>query len=67
MSSAGVSAKHIDIRKHFAHEVIKHGHLRLVRVDTSDQVADVFTKSLQPKLHAKCPRGLLGQRWDGDS
>ena len=60
-------AKHIDIRKHFAHEVIKHGHLRLVRVDTSDQLADVFTKSLQPKLHAKCLSGLLGQRWEGDS
>ena len=58
-------AKHIDIRKHFAHEVIKHGHMRLVRVDTSDQLADVFTKSLQPKLHAKCLSGLLGR--EGDS
>ena len=39
-------AKHIDIRKHFAHEAIQNGHLRLVRVDTSEQLADIFTKGL---------------------
>ena len=39
-------AKHIDIRKHFAHEAIQNGYLRLVRVDTSEQLADAFTKSL---------------------
>ncbi len=27
-------AKHIDIRKHFAHEVIQNGHMKLVRVST---------------------------------
>jgi hypothetical protein len=40
-------AKHIDIRKHFAaaHEAlaIQNGHLHLVRVDTSEQLADIFT------------------------
>lgn len=60
-------AKHIDIRKHFAHEAIQNGHLRLVRVDTTDQLADVFTKSLQPRLHAACIEGILGRRWPGAS
>ena len=39
-------AKHIDIRKLFAHEAAQIGHLRLKRVSTDDQLADVFTKSL---------------------
>ncbi len=39
-------AKHIDIRKHFAHEPFQNGHLRLVRVSTSKQLADIFTKEL---------------------
>ena len=36
-------AKHIDIRKHFAHEVIQNGEMRLVRVPTSSQLADILT------------------------
>ena len=55
-------AKHIDMRKHFAHEAIQNGHLRLVRVDTPEQLADVFTESLQPRLHAACMAGILGRR-----
>ena len=39
-------AKHIDIRKHFAHEVIQNGAMRLIKVDTTDQLADIFTKAL---------------------
>ena len=56
-------AKHIDIRKHFAHEAVQLGHLRLIRVATTEQLADVFTKSLQPRLHAACIGGLLGRPW----
>ena len=56
-------AKHIDLRKHFAHEAIQQGHLRLIRVDTADQLADVFTKSLQPRQHAACISGILGRPW----
>ena len=40
-------AKHIDIRKHFAHEAAQLGHLRLKRVSTADKLADVFTENLQ--------------------
>jgi hypothetical protein len=35
-------AKRIGIRKHSAHAAVRNGHLRLVRVDTSNQLADVF-------------------------
>ena len=53
-------AKHIDIRKHFAHEAVRNGHLRLVRVDTSDQLAHVFTKGLHPGPMEECLSSILG-------
>ncbi len=36
-------AKHIDIRKHFAHEVIQNGE---IKVPTSAQLVDILTKGL---------------------
>ena len=33
-------AKHIDIRKHFAHETIQNRQMRLIKVETSSQLAD---------------------------
>ena len=56
-------AKHIDLRKHFAHEKIQEGHIRMIRVDTSDQLADVFTKSLQPPLFDHGMSRILGSAW----
>jgi hypothetical protein len=56
-------ANHIDIRAHFAHEVIQNGHIRLVRVDTANQLADVFTKSLQPAQFAACMSGIRRRQW----
>ena len=47
-------AKHIDIRKHFAHEAAQLGHLGLYRVSTAEHVANVFTESLQAKQRAAC-------------
>ena len=32
-------AKHIDIRKHFAHEAIQNGHMTMVKVPTTSQLA----------------------------
>jgi hypothetical protein len=52
-------AKHIDIRKHFAHEAIQNGHLRLVRVDTSEQLADIFTKGLHAPAWKACVSKIL--------
>ena len=58
-------AKNIDIRKHFAHEAAQIGHLRLKRVSTDDQLADVtvFTKSLQLEQFASIIARLLRQKW----
>ena len=54
-------AKHIDIRKHFAHEVIQNGKMRLVRVPTASQLADVFTKALHYPQWKACVEGILGK------
>jgi hypothetical protein len=37
-------AKHIEIRKHFAHGVIQDGHMMLVSVLTTSQLPDILTK-----------------------
>ncbi len=39
-------AKHIDIQKHIAHEVIQNSHMELIRVSTMSQLADILTKPL---------------------
>ena len=38
--------KHIDVRYHFIHWIIKDGKLRLIYCPTEDMVADIFTKAL---------------------
>ena len=53
-------AKHIDIRKHFAHEAIQNRHMRLIRVSTAEQLADIFTKPLPFPQFEKCLMGLMG-------
>ena len=52
-------AKHINIRKHFAHEVIQRQEMRLVKVDTSLQLADIFTKPLPYPQFLECLLGIL--------
>ena len=54
-------AKHIDIRKHFAHEVIQNGHMTLVRVPTSSQLADILTKPLHFLQWQACVAGILSK------
>jgi hypothetical protein len=56
-------AKHIDIRKHFAHEAIQLGYLRLLRVSTTQQLADIFTKSIHPDPWATCLSSILDGKW----
>jgi hypothetical protein len=55
-------AKHIDIRKHFAHEVIQNGHMKLIRIATSQQLADILTKPLPFPLWQACVAGILGKK-----
>ena len=54
-------AKHIDIRKHFAHEVIQNGEMRLIKVATKLQLADILTKGLHLPQVTACVDGLLGR------
>jgi hypothetical protein len=39
-------AKHTDIWKHLARQVIHNGHMKLIRVATANQLADILTKPL---------------------
>ena len=55
-------AKHIDIRKHFAHEVIQNGEMRLIKVATKYQLADILTKGLHLPQVTACVDGLLGRK-----
>jgi hypothetical protein len=55
-------AKHIEIRKHFAHEVIQNGAMRLVKVTTSTQLADILTKGLHLPQVQMGVEGILGRK-----
>jgi hypothetical protein len=55
-------AKHIDIRKHFAHEVIQNGQMKLIRVATAGQLADILTKPLHFPQWQACVAGILNQK-----
>jgi hypothetical protein len=54
-------AKHIDIRKHFAHEAVQNGHMRLYKIPTEFQLADLLTKGLQLAQFEKGLYSLLGR------
>ena len=47
------SAKHIDLRVHRIRELVRDRVVVLTKVATLDQVADAFTKSLNPQLFCK--------------
>ena len=46
-------SKHIDTRYHFVREQVEKGAIILEKVDTNDNLADIFTKPLaNAQLHA---------------
>jgi hypothetical protein len=53
-------AKHIDFRKHFAHEAVQNGYMRLYKIPTEYQLADLLTKALQRWQFERCLFSLLG-------
>ena len=55
-------AKHIDIRKHFAHKAIKNCHLILKKVPTTLQLADIMTKGVKQPQWDMCMIGMLGKQ-----
>ena len=54
-------AKHIDIRKHFAHEAVQNRHMRLYKISTEHQLADLLTKPLNRRAFEYCLYNLLGK------
>ena len=54
-------AKHIDIRKHVAHEAVQNGQMRLYQIPMKFQLADILTKALQLGPFEKCLYSLLGE------
>ncbi len=52
-------AKHIDIHKHFAHEVVQNGHMRVYKIAKEFQLAKAQTKALQVRQFESYPHGLL--------
>jgi hypothetical protein len=52
-------AKHIDVSKHFAHEAVQNGHMRLYKITTEFQLADILTKALQLHQFELCLHRLL--------
>jgi hypothetical protein len=55
-------AKHMDIRKDFAHEAIQNGHMKLISVAISQQLADTLTKPLHFPQWQACIAGILGRK-----
>ncbi len=53
--------KHIDIRKHLSHEVIQNGQMKLIRVATANQLADILTKPLHFPQWQACVAGILNK------
>ena len=44
---------------HFAHEAVQNGHMRLYKIATEFQLADILTKALQVHQFESCLHGLL--------
>jgi hypothetical protein len=52
-------AKHIDVQYHFSRDCVEHGELSFTYVHTSENMADIFTKSL-PEPSFKTFHSMLG-------
>ena len=51
--------RHIEVKYHFIREMLEDKLMKLVKVHTADNLADLLTKSLPPKRFARCG-ALLG-------
>ena len=52
----------LPVRKQFAHDVIQNGRMRLIKVPTAAQMADILAKGLHLPQVLACVDGLLHQR-----
>ena len=53
-------AKHIDLRQHFVHEAVEQKILKLGRINSSDNAADIMTKPLSAPNIITLRRKILG-------
>jgi hypothetical protein len=49
-------------RAKHAHEVIQNGHMKLVRVSTTSQLADILTKPVHYPQYLACVAGIFGSK-----
>ena len=54
-------AKHMDIRKHFAHDAVQNRHMRLHKISMDHQLADLLTKPRNRCAFEHCLYNLLGK------
>jgi len=43
-------SKHIDIRYHFVRDEVSNGNIGLYWIPSGEQIADIFTKTLPPRI-----------------
>lgn len=52
--------KHIGIKYHFAREYVKNGEVKVLKIDTKEQLADIMTKGLAPEPFVAIRKLLCG-------
>ncbi|KAJ8886705.1 hypothetical protein PR048_012917 [Dryococelus australis] len=58
-------SKHVSVKNHFVKDLVQNKVLKLVYVDTHNQVADVLTKALPSSKFQVCVTGLGIKKWGG--
>ena len=53
-------AKHVDLREHYVHDAVAQGVLKLVKVPSEDNLADLFTKPLPKDRFLVLRKKLMG-------
>jgi hypothetical protein len=53
-------SRHIDVRYHHIRDHVKKGDVQLVMCPTSEMVADIMTKGLNPDLHQRTTMRMMG-------
>ena len=51
--------KHIDVKYHFIRDMLEDKHMKLVKVHTDENVAELLTKALPPERFTHC-QALMG-------
>ena len=52
------NSKHIEIHYHYVHESVKEKEIKIIKIDSNDNVADIFTKALYKHKFEKFRRLL---------